>query len=254
MDFDIGLPGAFVAGILSFLSPCVLPIVPPSLAFIAGVSFNDIQAGDKTARMRVLKAAIFFVLGFVTVFTFMGLSASAIGQFLRDYRDQLAVAAGLVIIVLGLHFLGVFRIALLYREARVQPRGRPLGLWGAYVAGLAFAFGWTPCVGPVLAAILVVAGGQDTALQGGALLLVYALGIGVPFIIAAAFLERFSGFLQRMRPWMGAIEKGIGAFLIITGLLIMTGTMNEIGFWIQENMPWLSRLEELATSSSPGGN
>jgi len=240
MDFLLELAGALVAGVLSFISPCVLPIVPPSLAFIAGVSFNEIQSGGQEAKMRVVKAAIFFVLGFITVFTLMGLSATAIGNFLRDYRDQLAVAAGIVIIVLGLHFLGVLRISLLYREARVQQRGRPLGLWGAYVAGLAFAFGWTPCVGPVLASILLIAGGQDTALQGGALLFVYALGIGIPFIVAAAFLERFSGFMQRMRPWMGTIEKGIGVFLIITGIIIATGLMNEIGFWIQETFPALA--------------
>ncbi len=239
MDFVVELFGAVVAGLLSFISPCVLPIVPPSLAFIAGVSFNEIQEGESEARAKVLKAAIFFVLGFATVFTVMGLSASAIGKLLNEYRDELAIAAGVVIILLGLHFLGVFRISLLYREARVQPRGRPLGVWGAYVAGLAFAFGWTPCVGPVLASILLVDGGQETVAQGGGLLLAYALGIGIPFIVAAAFLDRFSDFLKRVRPWMGAIEKGIGAFLILTGVLIATGKMNDIGFWIQETFPSL---------------
>ncbi len=236
--FDITLGGAFVAGLLSFLSPCVLPIVPPSLAFIAGVSFQEIEKDGK-ASMRVLRAAIFFVLGFTTVFVALGLSASAIGQFLRDYRDQVAFVAGLLIIALGLHFLGVFRIALLYREARVQPRGRPLGVIGAYVAGLAFAFGWTPCVGPVLSSILFIAGGQDTVWQGGVLLLAYALGIGLPFIIAAAFLERFQGFMQRFRKHLGLMEKIIGVFLIATGVLIMSGKMNEIGFWIQETFPFL---------------
>jgi len=243
MNFDIGLTGAFIAGILSFLSPCVLPIVPPSLAFIAGVSFQEIEAHEKQASARVLRAAIFFVLGFATVFVLMGLSASAIGQFLRDYREQIAIAAGALIIVLGLHFLGVFRIALLYREARVETRGRPLGMWGAYVAGLAFAFGWTPCVGPVLASILIVAAGQDTVGQGAMLLLAYAIGIGVPFIIAAAFLDRFQGFMRRFRKHLGLMEKIIGVFLIIAGLLVMTGSMNEIGFWIQEKMPWLLKLE-----------
>ncbi len=238
--FDITLGGAFVAGLLSFLSPCVLPIVPPSLAFIAGVSFQEIEA-DSKASMRVLRAAIFFVLGFTTIFVALGLSASAIGQFLRDYRDEVAFVAGLLIIVLGLHFLGVFRIALLYREARLQPRGRPLGMFGAYVAGLAFAFGWTPCVGPVLSSILFIAGGQDTVLQGGLLLLAYALGIGLPFIIAAAFLQRFQGFMQRFRKHLGLMEKIIGIFLILAGLLIMSGKMNEIGFWIQETFPFLVR-------------
>ena len=251
MTFDIGLTGAFIAGILSFLSPCVLPIVPPSLAFIAGVSFQEIEAKERAASMRVLRAAIFFVLGFATIFVLLGMSANAVGQFLRDYRDEISLVAGGLIILLGLHFLGVFRIALLYREARLQPRGRPLGVWGAYVAGLAFAFGWTPCVGPVLAAILVVAGGQDTVAQGAMLLLAYALGIGVPFIVAAAFLDRFQGFMAKFRKHMGLMEKIIGVFLIIAGLLIASGKMNEIGFWIQENMPWLQNIEGLATSGRP---
>ena len=236
--FETTLGGAFIAGLLSFLSPCVLPIVPPSLAFIAGVSFQEIET-DRAASWRVLKAAIFFVLGFATIFVAMGLSASAIGQFLRDYRDEVAFVAGLIIIVLGLHFLGLFRIALLYREARVQPRNRPLGMAGAYVAGLAFAFGWTPCVGPVLFSILTIAGGQDTVWQGGLLLLVYALGIGLPFILAAAFLERFQGFMRRFRQHLGLMEKIIGVFLIVAGVLVMLGKMNEIGFWLQETFPFL---------------
>ncbi len=252
MDFDIGLFGAFIAGILSFLSPCVLPIVPPSLAFIAGVSFQQIEAQDRQASAKVLRAAIFFVLGFATIFVLLGMASSAVGQFLRDYRDEVALVAGALIIALGLHFMGVFRIALLYREARVQPRGRPLGLWGAYVAGLAFAFGWTPCVGPVLASILIIAGGQDTVGEGAMLLLAYALGIGVPFIIAAAFLDHFQGFMMKFRRHMGLMEKIIGIFLIIAGLLIMTGMMNEIGFWIQEQMPWLTNIEGLAKGSGPG--
>ena len=236
--FEATLGGAFIAGLLSFLSPCVLPIVPPSLAFIAGVSFQEIET-DRAASWRVLKAAIFFVLGFATIFVAMGLSASAIGQFLREYRDEVAFVAGLVIIVLGLHFLGLFRIALLYREARVQPRNRPLGMAGAYVAGLAFAFGWTPCVGPVLFSILTIAGGQDTVWQGGLLLLAYALGIGLPFIAAAAFLERFRGFMRRFRQYLGLMEKVIGVFLVAAGVLIMLGKMNEIGFWLQETFPFL---------------
>jgi cytochrome c-type biogenesis protein len=237
---DIGFIGAFVAGIVSFVSPCVLPIVPPSLAFIAGVGFDQLTAeGEGAARRRVVMATIAFVLGFTTIFVLLGATASTIGQLLQAYRETLAIIAGAVIILLGLHFLGVFRIMMLYREARVEVRNRPLGLPGAYVAGLAFAFGWTPCVGPILSTILVVAGARETALEGAGLLLVYALGIGIPFVLAAAFMGAFMGFMKKFRRHLGVMEKVIGLFLIIAGVLIMTDSMNVIGFWIQEKMPWL---------------
>ena len=240
MNFDIGFGGAFIAGLISFLSPCVLPIVPPSLAFIAGVSFQDIEAGEQKMRFRVLRAARAFVLGFTTVFVLLGMAASTVGQLLNQYRDVIAIVAGGLIILLGLHFLGVFRIALLYREARVHTRTRPLGMIGAYVAGLAFAFGWSPCVGPVLSTILVIAGGQDTAFQGGLLLLFYALGIGLPFVLAAAFLEQFRGFMQKFRRHLGLMEKIIGVFLIVAGVFIATGWVNEVANWILETFPALA--------------
>ncbi len=237
---DIGFLGAFIAGLFSFISPCVLPIVPPSLAFIAGVGFDELTAeGESRVRRRVVMATVAFVLGFTTIFVLLGATASTIGQLLQEYRQTLAVIAGAIIISLGLHFLGLFRIALLYREARVEVRRKPLGLPGAYVAGLAFAFGWTPCVGPILSTILVVAGAQETALQGAALLFVYALGIGLPFVLAAAFMGAFMDFMKRARRYLGVMEKVIGVFLIIAGVLIMTDSMNAIGFWIQERMPWL---------------
>ena len=239
--FDISLPGAFIAGVLSFLSPCVLPIVPPSLAFIAGMSFDEMER-ERTASRRLLVATLAFVLGFATIFVALGMSASFIGQLLQQYHRQLAIAAGIVIILLGLHFLGLLRISLLYREARLQTRSRPLGPIGAYVAGLAFAFGWTPCVGPVLSTILVVAGSTGSVAKGGLLLFVYALGIGLPFLAAALFMGRFMGFMQKFRKHLGVVEKVIGGFLIITGVLIMTGAMNEIGYWIQRTFPFLVNL------------
>lgn len=245
MEFaDLGLLGAFTAGLASFVSPCVLPIVPPSLAFIAGVGFDELSAADRKrgVSVRVVLAAVAFVLGFATIFVLLGATASTVGQWLQAWRDQIAIVAGLLIILLGLHFLGVFRFVFLYREARVQVNPRPLGLFGAYVAGLAFAFGWTPCVGPILASILVVAGGQETALQGATLLLVYALGIGLPFILAAVFFDAFMGFMRRFRRHLGLMEKVIGVFLIIAGVLIMTDSMNTIGFWLQENFDFLSGL------------
>ena len=239
MNFDIGFGGALLAGLLSFLSPCVLPIVPPSLAFIAGMSFDEMENADGEKSWRVFRSALAFVLGFSTIFVLLGASASAVGQFLQEYREQIAWFAGAVIIILGLHFLGVFRIGLLYREARVQTKSKPVGFFGAYVVGLAFAFGWTPCVGPVLTTILMVAGAQDTALKGGLLLLAYALGIGLPFLLAALFMQRFMGFMKTFRKYLGLMEKIIGGFLVLTGILIMTGGMNRIGFWIQEAFPFL---------------
>ena len=164
MASDITLSAAAAAGLLSFLSPCVLPLVPPYLTFIAGTTVEELSgAGERRARRDVALAGLLFVLGFSTVFVALGATASAFGQVIREYIDLLSYAAGLAIVAMGLHFLGVWRVALLYREARVQVE-KPVGVWGAYVMGLAFAFGWTPCIGPILAAILAVAGSEDTAL------------------------------------------------------------------------------------------
>ncbi len=241
MDFDIGFGGALLAGLLSFLSPCVLPIVPPSLAFIAGVSFEELESREGGKSWGVFRSAVAFVLGFATIFVMLGAAASAIGQILQEYHRQLAWVAGGLIILLGLHFLGIFRIALLYREARVETSRRPVGFFGAYVVGLAFAFGWTPCVGPVLTTILAIAGAQDTALKGALLLLFYALGIGLPFLLAALFIQPFMGFMRKFRSHLGIMEKVIGGFLVLTGVLILTGGMNEIGFWLQQAFPFLAR-------------
>src|SRR6185437_16212541 len=184
---DVSLGGALAAGLLSFVSPCVLPIVPPYLAWLAGISFDELKSETPGAkqRRRVIVAAISFVLGFATVFIALGATASVVGKTIAQYFDALAIIAGILIIAMGLHFLGVFRISMLYREARVQVERKPAGPLGAYVMGL--AFGWTPCVGPVLAAILFIAGSEGTALRGAALLGAYSLGIGIPFILAAAF-------------------------------------------------------------------
>ncbi len=241
MNFDIGFGGALLAGLLSFLSPCVLPIVPPSLAFIAGVSFEELESREGGKSWGVFRSAAAFVLGFATIFVLLGAAASAIGQLLQEYHRQLAWVAGGLIILLGLHFLGIFRIALLYREARVETARRPVGFFGAYVVGLAFAFGWTPCVGPVLTTILAIAGAQDTALKGALLLLFYALGIGLPFLLAALFIQPFMGFMRKFRRHLGIMEKVIGGFLVLTGVLILTGGMNEIGFWLLETFPSLAK-------------
>ena len=236
---DVSLGGALLAGILSFVSPCVLPIVPPYLAWLAGISFDELKAGrpDLAQRSRVVLPAILFVLGFTTVFVALGATASVFGRTIAQYFDLLSIVAGAIIIIMGLHFLGVFRIALLYREARVQVARKPAGLVGAYVIGLAFAFGWTPCAGPVLAAILFVAGSEGLASHGAMLLAAYSLGIGVPFILAALFASRFLGWAQRFRPHMRKVEIAMGGLLVVTGILFMTGQMSTISYWLLETFP-----------------
>lgn len=236
---DVSLGGALLAGLLSFVSPCVLPIVPPYLAWLAGVSFDELKDAEPGAvqRRRVIIAALAFVLGFTTVFVALGATASLIGKTIAQYFDILSMIAGAIIIVMGLHFLGVFRIAALYREARVQVSRKPAGPLGAYVIGLAFAFGWTPCVGPVLAAILFIAGSEGSAARGAALLAVYSLGIGIPFVLAAVFASRFLGWANRLKRHMHTVEMAMGGLLVITGILFITGQMSTISFWLLETFP-----------------
>jgi len=236
---DVGLGGALLAGLLSFVSPCVLPIVPPYLAWLAGVSFDELKDAEPGAaqRRRVVVAAIAFVLGFATVFIALGATASVVGKTIAQYFDTLSVIAGIIIIIMGLHFLGVFRIGMLYREARVQVSRKPAGLVGAYVIGLAFAFGWTPCVGPVLAAILFIAGSEGSAAQGALLLAAYSLGIGIPFVLAALFASRFLGWAARFKRHMHKVEMAMGGLLVVTGILFITGQMSTISFWLLETFP-----------------
>src|SRR3954447_7052260 len=218
MATDVSLPAAAAAGVLSFLSPCVLPLVPPYLTFIAGTTLEEIGgAGGKTARRDVALASVLFVAGFSTVFVALGATASLFGQIIRAHLDVLSLLAGIAIIAMGLHFLGVFRFAFLYREKRVHVE-KPVGLWGAYLMGLAFAFGWTPCIGPILAAILAVAGSEDTVSRGMVLLGAYSAGLGVPFLLAALAVEPFTALMKRFRSRMGYVEKAMGALLVVTGV------------------------------------
>jgi cytochrome c-type biogenesis protein len=242
MASDVTLSAAAAAGLLSFLSPCVLPLVPPYLTFIAGTTIEDV-AYERVARARrdVLLAAILFILGFSTVFVALGATASVFGQVLRAHIAILSLIAGLAIILMGLHFLGVFRLGLLYREKRVEV-AKPLGLWGAYVMGLAFAFGWTPCIGPILAAILAIAASEQTALRGAALLAVYSIGLGLPFLLAAVALEPFIGFLKRFRAHFGIVERIVGVLLIATGIGFLTGTMQNVSFWLLQTFPGLANI------------
>ncbi len=243
MAFDVSVGGAFIAGLLSFFSPCVLPLVPPYLAYMGGVSIGDLRDESATnARMRVLLAAAAFVTGFSTVFVALGATASWIGQAVGAYLGYFGYAAGALIIAMGLHFLGVFRLPFLDRTARVGVTQKPAGLAGAYVIGLAFGFGWSPCVGPALTAILMMAGASDSAGEGAWLLLIYSLGIGVPFMFAAGFAGAFMRWMSRARARLGAIEKAMGAFLVVAGILIFTGQMPAIAFWLVETFPLLGRL------------
>lgn len=243
MTSDLTFVGTFGAGLLSFVSPCVLPLVPPYLAFIAGASLDEMTgSGWEAARRRIFLSAAAFVAGFASVFVAMGATASVFGSLVRAHLDVLAPAAGLAIVVMGLHFLGVFRIPLLYREARVQVGRRPAGPLGAYVVGLAFGFGWTPCIGPVLATILGVAASRDTVGQGAVLLAVYAAGLGVPFLVAAAFSRPFMALMQRFRAQMGLVEKITGALLVVTGLAFLTGGIERLSFWLIETFPGLAQI------------
>ncbi len=243
MISSISIAGALGAGVLSFLSPCVLPLVPPYLCFLAGISLDDLtkdHARGWRPDWRVVALSVAFVLGFATVFVALGASASVIGKAVTTYFDTLAIVAGVIIIILGLHFLGVFRIGLLFREARFQNVSKPAGFLGAYIVGLAFAFGWTPCVGPVLAAILMVAGIEGSAARGALLLGAYALGIGIPFLLASLFSGPFMRMMARLRGHMGTIEKVIGGALVLTGVLFLTGSMPRIAGWLLETFPAFS--------------
>jgi cytochrome c-type biogenesis protein len=244
MGLDVTLWAAFGAGIISFLSPCVLPLVPPYLCFLAGTTLEELtgQDGRTITYSDVLLPAFAFVLGFSTVFVGLGATASVFGQILREYMSVLAQLAGVAIIIMGLHFLGAFRFGLLAREARYQHASRPAGLAGAYVIGLAFAFGWTPCIGPVLAAILAIAASEESVANGAFLLFVYSMGLGVPFLIAAIGVERFLGFAQRFRRHLGTVEKVMGGLLVLTGVMFLTGTMQTLSYWMIELFPGLARL------------
>jgi cytochrome c-type biogenesis protein len=237
--------GALLAGLLSFLSPCVLPLVPPYLCFLGGTTFDQLAGEDETPShiyTTVVLSSVAFVLGFTTVFVILGATATALGQLVVANLPLLAKIAGVVIIIAGLHFLGVFHIPLLHREARYHADARPAGLIGAYVIGLAFAFGWTPCIGPVLGAILAVAAGEGSIAKGVSLLFVYSLGLGIPFILAALAVRPFMRTLQRFRPHLAIIEKALGAFLVLTGILFLTNSMTLISGWILQAFPGLANI------------
>ncbi len=263
---------AVLAGLISFISPCVLPLVPPYLTYLAGVSLDELtdeeqkfNAEERTrVQRRVMINAAIFVLGFTTVFVSLGAGASSVSYFVRTNIDLLSTIAGLAIILMGMHFLGILKIGMLYRELRFQTGGAVAagagggmaGVTGSpnseksiaasgsgsYVMGLAFAFGWTPCIGPVLGAILAVASSQQSVGEGALLLGVYSLGLGIPFMLAAFFVNPFMKFLARFRRHLGTVEKVTGVLLILTGIMFLTGTMQVMSYWLLEKFPSLGLI------------
>jgi cytochrome c-type biogenesis protein len=244
MGADVGLLAASVAGLLSFLSPCVLPLVPPYLCFVTGTSLNDLTEAHGHAGLarRAFTRALAFVLGFSAVFIALGASASLVGRLIGDHLDVLTRLAGVIVVLLGLHMLGVFRVLFLMRDTRVHVARQPTSLVGAFVVGLAFAFGWTPCVGPVLASVLIVAGAGDSIGVGAGLLAAYAAGLGVPFLLVALFTAPFLRWFGRFRRHSGTVEKVMGMALVATGVVIFVGAMPMLAGWLLEAAPILGRI------------
>ena len=245
MDLNVSMGAAVLAGVLSFLSPCVLPLVPPYLVYMSGVSLEDLTAettANSQHRRRVMLSSLLFVLGFSTVFVLLGATASALGHVLRVNLPLLSQIAGVAIIIMGLHFMGVFRFGFLMREARYQTNQTAASLTGAYVMGLAFAFGWTPCIGPVLAAILSVAGSTESVGRGMGLLALYSLGLGIPFMAAAYSVDTFLGFSAKFRRHMVLLERVMGGLLVLTGIMFLTGWMQNVSYWLLEQFPGLATI------------
>jgi len=232
---------ALIAGLISFLSPCVLPIVPPYLAYMSGVSIGDMQSPG-VARRKAIVAALFFVMGLSTVFLLLGFTASVFGAFVLQNQELFAQVSGLVVIIFGLHFLSVFRIPILDREMRMEAGQSGGSAVGAYVLGLAFAFGWTPCIGPQLGAILSLAASEASVARGTILLGIYALGLGVPFLLAAIFLSRSMVLMNKMKRHMGLIEKIMGGLLLLVGVMLVTGLFSTFSWWLLETFPALAAL------------
>jgi len=244
MGFDVGLGGAFLAGLASFLTPCILPIVPFYLCYLAGITMEEASSGREdgaSSRGKLLGSSILFSAGVVTVFVLLGASASVFGQQFRAYFDILKYIAAVVLLLLGLHFLGVFKISALYRQARFDLE-LPAGFLGPYLVGLAFAFGWTPCVGPVLAAILFTAGARETAADGALLLASYGIGMTLPFILAGLFFATFMRWMAVLRRYLGTVEKGIGGVLVVFAVLIATDSVNFIAQWMLDMFPAFATL------------
>lgn len=242
-DAGFGLAAliALIAGILSFLSPCVLPVVPPYLAYMSGISMAELTGAVGRRRSAVVPA-LCFVLGLSTVFLFMGFAASALGRVFLQYQGVLTKVSGAMVILLGLHFLHILRIPILDRDARLEAGDRGGSSCGAYILGLAFAFGWTPCIGPQLGAILSLAASEASLVRGTSLLAIYAVGLGIPFLLAAVFVTRSIALMSRMKRHMGLIEKAMGLLLVLVGFALITGAFSGFSYWLLETFPSLAYL------------
>lgn len=242
---NVTLVTAFLAGVLSFISPCVLPLIPGYLSFISGVTLEQMRGQGATGsgaaapavHGRVVLTSIAFVIGFSLVFVSLGASATYFGQFLMERLTLLGKIAGGILVIFGLHLMGIVRIEWLYREARIQTRSRPAGFFGALVVGVAFAFGWTPCIGPILAGILAMAAAQETVGQGIRLLAVYSAGLGVPFLLAGLAIDQFFAAFHRIRRHYRKIEIASGLLLVIIGVLIFTNRFTVIAQWLTPYLP-----------------
>ena len=240
----VSLATAFLFGLLSFISPCVLPIVPGYLSFISGVNVAELKGAEAPAAVtrRVLVTSLAFVLGFSTVFVALGASATVLGELLQQHKRMLGMVGGVFIVILGLHTAGLLKIDWLLYEKRATVRTRPLGLAGAYVVGLAFAFGWTPCIGPILGAILLYASQQETVAQGVVLLAAYSAGLGIPFLLASLAINRFFAAFSRVRVHMRAIEYVSGGLLVAVGLLLATDRLTVLARYFTKVFPALTRI------------
>ena len=239
MNPEVTLVAAFAAGFLSFVSPCVLPLIPGYISFVSGVSVEEMRgdAAPATSRLQVFLTSLAFVIGFSIVFVALGASATAVGKFMFAKLPLLSKIAGVILIVFGLHTMGVFRLAFLDTEKRVHAQRKPAGPLGALLVGVAFAFGWTPCIGPILGGILAIAGSKKTVGEGITLLAVYSLGLGIPFLITSLAINQFFGAAKRIRKHYHAIELASGALLIVIGLLIVTGQLTIITRYLQPYLP-----------------
>ena len=244
MTEPVSLLTAFLGGVVSFVSPCVLPIVPGYLSFISGVNvaqFKNREVPPGLAR-RVAITSLFFVLGFSTVFVTLGAAATYAGYLLKQYQRVLGMVGGVLVLVLGLHTAGIVRIPFLLYQKRAEIRERPLGLLGAFVVGLAFGFGWTPCIGPILGAILLYAAQQETVGQGVALLSAYSAGLGIPFIAAGIAINQFFAASARLRRHLDLVERGSGVLLILVGLLLVSGRLETLARWFSRLFPFLGSI------------
>lgn len=240
MNQDVTLLAAFAAGFLSFVSPCVLPLIPGYISFVSGVSLDEMRAENQAAaasRWQVFATSLAFVVGFSIVFIALGASATAIGKFLFARLPLLSKIAGVILIVFGLHTMGLFRLAFLETEKRVHSQRKPAGAIGAVLVGIAFAFGWTPCIGPILGGILAIAGSKNTISEGVLLLAVYSLGLGIPFLITSLAINQFFNAVRRIRRYYHAIEVTSGVLLVAIGVLILTGQLTIITRYLQPYLP-----------------